>query len=53
MLIFNIFWILVRQMSLTHGNFFNRITRLQVLDAWGLAGVRTDKIGFKHVWEIW
>ncbi|KAN0132849.1 Autophagy-related protein 22-like protein [Lactarius tabidus] len=24
-----------------------------VLDAWGLAGVLTDKIGFKHVWEIW
>ena len=32
---------------------FNRVIRLQVLDAWGLAGVRTDKIGFKHVWEIW
>ncbi|KIJ12784.1 hypothetical protein PAXINDRAFT_181474 [Paxillus involutus ATCC 200175] len=24
-----------------------------VLTVWGLAGIQTDRIGFKHVWEIW
>ena len=33
--------------------FLDRVTRFQVLTAWGLAGVHTDKIGFEHVWEIW
>ena len=25
----------------------------QVLTIWGLIGVRTNKIGYKHVWEVW
>ncbi|KAL5522451.1 hypothetical protein ACEPAG_8467 [Sanghuangporus baumii] len=24
-----------------------------ILTIWGLAGVHTDRFGFKHVWEIW
>ncbi|KAF9234219.1 MFS general substrate transporter [Melanogaster broomeanus] len=24
-----------------------------ILTVWGLIGVHTDKVGFKHVWEIW
>jgi len=24
-----------------------------VLTIWGLIGVHTNKIGFKHVWEVW
>ncbi|KAF9223902.1 MFS general substrate transporter [Gyrodon lividus] len=24
-----------------------------VLTVWGLVGVHTDRLGFKHVWEIW
>lgn len=25
----------------------------EALTAWGLAGIHTDRFGFKHVWEIW
>ena len=40
--------------DVTHaGIFLDMVSLTQVLDAWGLAGVRTDRIGFKHVWEIW
>ncbi|KAH9052926.1 MFS general substrate transporter [Lactarius deliciosus] len=39
-----IFWLVQKKYN---------ITTKTVLTAWGLAGVRTNKIGFKHVWEIW
>ena len=26
---------------------------LKVLTVWGLLGIHTDVIGFKHVWEVW
>lgn len=25
----------------------------QILTVWGLIGIRSNVIGFKHVWEIW
>ncbi|KAF8271174.1 autophagy-related protein 22-like protein [Lactarius quietus] len=49
-----IFWMVQKKFNITTKTMliFN-IFWILVLDAWGLAGVRTDKIGFKHVWEIW
>lgn len=49
-----IFWLVQKKFKITTKTMliFN-IFWILVLDAWGLAGVRTDKIGFKHVWEIW
>lgn len=58
MLLFNVFWILVRtvpynfplSVRLQNGPY---MSSSQILTIWGLIGVHTDKFGFKHVWEIW
>ncbi|KAI9439823.1 MFS general substrate transporter [Lactarius indigo] len=48
------FWLVQKKYNITTKTVrqFSAIYLL-VLTAWGLAGVHTDKIGFKHVWEIW
>lgn len=55
MLCFNVFWILVCALFLCLRATLRLMRPLiyQVLTIWGLAGVHTDKFGFKHVWEIW
>ncbi|KAH9003152.1 MFS general substrate transporter [Lactarius hatsudake] len=49
-----IFWLVQKKYNITTKTMliFN-VFWILVLTAWGLAGVRTNKIGFKHVWEIW
>jgi len=36
-----------------HGRRTHQIDSSQVLTIWGLIGVHTNKIGYKHVWEVW
>ncbi|KAH9064003.1 autophagy-related protein 22-like protein [Lactarius vividus] len=49
-----IFWLVQKKYHITTKTMlvFN-VFWILVLTAWGLAGVHTNKIGFKHVWEIW
>ncbi|KAI9463268.1 MFS general substrate transporter [Lactarius psammicola] len=48
------FWLVQKKFKIsTKMMLIFNIFWILVLTAWGLAGLCTNKIGFKHVWEIW
>ncbi|KAI0303673.1 MFS general substrate transporter [Multifurca ochricompacta] len=49
-----LFWLVQKKFNVSTKNMllFN-VFWILVLTIWGLIGVHTNKVGFKHVWEIW
>ncbi|KAJ8587711.1 MFS general substrate transporter [Rhizopogon salebrosus TDB-379] len=48
------FWLVQKKFRIsTKAMLSFNVLWILVLTIWGLAGVHTDKFGFKHVWEIW
>jgi len=49
-----VFWMTQRHFKIsTKAMLSFNVFWIIVLTAWGLAGVHTNRFGFKHVWEIW
>ncbi|KIY62022.1 hypothetical protein CYLTODRAFT_459347 [Cylindrobasidium torrendii FP15055 ss-10] len=49
-----LFWAVQKRFNIsTKSMLLFNVFWIIVLTIWGLIGVRTDKFGFKHVWEIW
>ncbi|KAI0255030.1 MFS general substrate transporter [Lactifluus subvellereus] len=49
-----LFWSVQRKFNIsTKKMLLFNVFWILVLTVWGLAGVHTNKIGFKHIWEIW
>ncbi|KLO08934.1 MFS general substrate transporter [Schizopora paradoxa] len=49
-----LFWMVQKRWKIsTKAMLSFNVVWIIVLTIWGLAGVHTDKFGFKHVWEIW
>ncbi|KAF8485995.1 MFS general substrate transporter, partial [Russula ochroleuca] len=49
-----LFWLVQKKFSIsTKRMLLFNVFWILVLTIWGLIGVHTNKIGFKHVWEVW
>ncbi|KAF8501561.1 autophagy-related protein 22-like protein [Russula emetica] len=49
-----LFWLVQKKFSIsTKRMLLFNVFWILVLTIWGLIGVHTNKIGYKHVWEVW
>lgn len=47
-------WRIQRKWSISTKTMFNAVAIATIiLDAWGVAGIYTQKIGFHNIWEFW
>jgi len=49
-----LFWLVQKKFSISTKRMLTfNVFWILVLTVWGLIGVHTNKVGFKHVWEVW